>query len=82
MHADPQTLAREMVAEVDHPVAGRVRTIGAPVKFSHTPCRVEKAAPLLGQHARELLAEFGYNEIEIGRLVSSGAVLACPIAGS
>jgi crotonobetainyl-CoA:carnitine CoA-transferase CaiB-like acyl-CoA transferase len=82
MHADPQTLAREMVAEVDHPVAGRVRTIGAPVKFSHTPCRIEKAAPLLGQHARELLAEFGYNEIEIGRLVSSGAVLACPIAGS
>jgi crotonobetainyl-CoA:carnitine CoA-transferase CaiB-like acyl-CoA transferase len=82
MHADPQTLAREMVAEVDHPVAGRMRTIGAPVKFSHTPCRVEKAAPLLGQHARELLAEFGYNEIEIGRLVSSGAVLACPIAGS
>ena len=37
MHADPQTRAREMVVATDHPVAGRVETIGLPVKFGATP---------------------------------------------
>ena len=37
MHADPQTLAREMVVEVDHTRIGPMRTLGLPVKFSQTP---------------------------------------------
>jgi crotonobetainyl-CoA:carnitine CoA-transferase CaiB-like acyl-CoA transferase len=74
MHRDPQTLAREMVVEVDHPRAGRMRTLGLPVKFSRTPGRVHGPAPLLGQHSRAILAEAGYTEPEIDGLIERGIV--------
>jgi crotonobetainyl-CoA:carnitine CoA-transferase CaiB-like acyl-CoA transferase len=74
MHADPQTRAREMVTTVSHPVAGLVQTIGLPVKFSGTPGAIDQAAPLLGQHSTEILAEHGYSKDEIGALLREGAV--------
>ncbi|WP_340118533.1 CoA transferase [Pelagibius sp. 7325] len=76
MHADPQALAREMIVETDHPTAGRVKAIGLPVKFSATPGGVTRAAPLLGQHSRAVLAEAGFSKVEIDRMVAEGAVLA------
>ena len=75
MHADPQTIARDMVPELDHPKAGRMRTIGLPVKFSATPGGVNRAAPLLGQHTREVLAEAGFGEVEIDAMIASGAAI-------
>ena len=76
MHQDPQTLAREMVVEVEHPEAGPVRSIGLPVKFSQTPGVLDRPAPLLGQHSREVLAEEGYTAAEIDALVASGVVVS------
>jgi crotonobetainyl-CoA:carnitine CoA-transferase CaiB-like acyl-CoA transferase len=73
MHAHPQTIARDMVPVVSHPVAGDVQTIGLPVKFSATPGKVAQAAPLLGQHTREVLSQAGYSDAEIDTLVSEGA---------
>jgi crotonobetainyl-CoA:carnitine CoA-transferase CaiB-like acyl-CoA transferase len=70
MHADPQTIARDMVPEVDHPVAGTVRTIGAPVKFHGTPGGVKRPAPLLGQHTHEVLAEAGFSAEEISAILA------------
>ena len=57
--ADPQVLAREMVAEVDHPVAGPMRTLGTPVKLSATPGGVSRPAPLLGEHTTAVLSVLG-----------------------
>jgi crotonobetainyl-CoA:carnitine CoA-transferase CaiB-like acyl-CoA transferase len=57
--SDPQTLERGMVVELDHPRAGRIRALGPPVKLSATPAAVERAAPILGQHTEEVLAELG-----------------------
>lgn len=74
MHADPQVRAREMVVEVDHPSAGEMKTIGLPVKFSETPGGVRRPAPRLGEHAREVLREYGYDDEEIEKLLKSGAV--------
>lgn len=53
---DPQVLARDMVAAVDHPVAGRVRTLGVPVKLDDTPGGVRTAAPGLDQHGPAIRA--------------------------
>jgi len=52
--ADPQILARGMVAEVRHVKAGRQKTLGVPIKMSATPGSVRRAAPTLGQHDEEL----------------------------
>ena len=79
MHHDPQTLARHMVTEVEHTTLGPVKTLGLPVKFSQTPGKVATAAPLFGEHTREVLAEFGYSEDEIKALVAEGAVAALKI---
>jgi crotonobetainyl-CoA:carnitine CoA-transferase CaiB-like acyl-CoA transferase len=76
MHDDPQTIARKMVVEVDHPTAGAVKTIGLPIKFSATPGGVARAAPLLGEHSREVLAEAGYAVAEIEQLVAGRAAIA------
>lgn len=74
MAADPQVLAREMVIEVDHPKAGRVKAIGHPVKFSETRAESKRPAPLLGQHTREVLADLGYDDARIDELAREGAI--------
>jgi crotonobetainyl-CoA:carnitine CoA-transferase CaiB-like acyl-CoA transferase len=73
MAADPQTLAREMVVELEHPRAGRTRALGLPIKFSATPGRVARPAPCYGEHTREVLGEFGFAAPEIEALFASGA---------
>jgi crotonobetainyl-CoA:carnitine CoA-transferase CaiB-like acyl-CoA transferase len=76
MAADPQTVARQMVVELEHPRAGRTRALGLPIKLSATPGKVTRAAPLLGQHTREVLGEFGFSSEEIDGLLASGAAVA------
>jgi len=55
--ADPHAEARGMVQEYDHPVEGRARVLGFPVKLGRTPARVRRHPPLLGEHNEELLGE-------------------------
>jgi crotonobetainyl-CoA:carnitine CoA-transferase CaiB-like acyl-CoA transferase len=76
MLADPQVRARQMVVELDHPRAGSVPALGLPIKFSDTPGSVRSAAPLLGQHTREVLRSLGYSDAQVDALVHEGAV-AC-----
>jgi crotonobetainyl-CoA:carnitine CoA-transferase CaiB-like acyl-CoA transferase len=71
MHGDPQTLARDMVVTLDHPVAGATKAIGLPVKFSGTPGSVRRPAPLLGEHTEEILTELGYMDTDGERHATS-----------
>jgi crotonobetainyl-CoA:carnitine CoA-transferase CaiB-like acyl-CoA transferase len=74
MHADPQTLARQMIVETTHPTAGQVRTIGLPIKFSDTPGGARRAAPLLGQHTREVLRDHGFSDTQIDQMAALGGI--------
>jgi crotonobetainyl-CoA:carnitine CoA-transferase CaiB-like acyl-CoA transferase len=73
MLVHPQTRARDMVLAVDHPVAGKVETIGMPAKFSATPTEIVTPAPLYGEHTREVLSEAGLSKSEIDALIAEGA---------
>jgi crotonobetainyl-CoA:carnitine CoA-transferase CaiB-like acyl-CoA transferase len=64
-----------MMPTVDHPVAGAVTTIGAPVKFSQTYACIKAAAPTLGQHSREILEELNYSSLEIEQLIQDKIIL-------
>ncbi|WP_418315708.1 CaiB/BaiF CoA transferase family protein [Piscinibacter sakaiensis] len=74
MASDPQTLAREMVVDLDHPVAGPTKALGVPVKFSATPGNIRRPAPTFGQHTREVLREHGFGAAEIDALREAGAI--------
>jgi len=74
VYADPQVRARRMMEEVEHPTAGRVKSIGMPVKLSETPGAIRRPAPTLGQHTDEILRELGLSDAEIAELRRSKAV--------
>ena len=69
-----QSKARQMVVETEHPIAGRVRTLGNPVKLSRNQASMDRPAPSLGQHSREILHEFDFPDGEIDDLLSCGAI--------
>ena len=65
----PQVLQRDMLIEVDHPTAGKVRMAGIPVKFSVTPATVRLPPPLLGEHNETILKSWlGLSADSIGEL--------------
>jgi formyl-CoA transferase/CoA:oxalate CoA-transferase len=75
--AHPQVAARGAIVESDHPVAGRVRSVGPPVRMSDTPGRVRTPAPLLGEHTEEVLSSrLGLTAAEIARLRGAGVIRA------
>jgi len=69
-----QTLARGMVVDLQHPQAGPTKALGCPIHFSDTPTQITRAAPMLGQHSRELLHEYGYSDEEIDRFAADGVI--------
>ena len=50
-------VARRMIREIEHPVAGNMKVIGSPVNLSETPPEVHSPAPMLGQHTESILSE-------------------------
>jgi formyl-CoA transferase/CoA:oxalate CoA-transferase len=74
LFSDPQVLHRQLVIEMEHPRAGRIKQTGVPLKLSETPGRITMPPPLLGQHAGQILRELGYSVEEIGTLCDRGAI--------
>jgi crotonobetainyl-CoA:carnitine CoA-transferase CaiB-like acyl-CoA transferase len=70
----PQTLSREMVVDLVHPQAGATKALGCPIHFSKTPTRIDRPAPMLGEHSRELLREYNYSDAEIDAFLAAGVI--------
>ena len=69
---DEHLAARDFFWDAPHPVAGPVRQIGSPMRFSRTPVQRAGAGPILGADTRAALLEAGYAEDEIDALVAAG----------
>ena len=69
--ANEQVVARGLIAEFDHPGIGRVRQAKPAAEFGGTPARAPSAAPKVGEHGAEILAELGYARSDIDRLAES-----------
>ena len=65
---DPQVEARGMIVEMDHPVAGKIRVAGSPLKLSDTPVQYNRRPPMVGEHSVEVLSELGLSADEIAAL--------------
>jgi crotonobetainyl-CoA:carnitine CoA-transferase CaiB-like acyl-CoA transferase len=72
---DPQVRHLGLVAEVEQPGAGKVKMLGFPARASATPPRIDRPAPLLGQHTAEVLGELGLSREEIDRLAAASVIV-------
>lgn len=64
--ADEAMLSTGVLCELDHPTAGRVRTIGTGVRLSETPARPGSAAPRVGEHTAEVLSRLDLSSQTLG----------------
>ena len=70
----PEMLLRQRLSQIPHPAAGFVPNIESPLNLSLTPVVDPVAAPLLGQHTKEVLAKtLGYDDARIAALAEGGA---------
>ena len=69
---DPQTVARDLVAETEHPVLGTVRQIRSPLRVDG-PLPELRLAPRRGEHTREVLVgHCGYSDADVDELAAAG----------
>jgi len=72
---DPQALANDFFAEVDHPSGRKLKLVTTPVNFTHNPASLYAPCPELGQHTEEILLELGYSWEDIAGFKEKGVIL-------
>ena len=70
---DPVLMKNEIILEMEHSKAGKIKVLGNPVKMSETTVKYRQA-PELGAHNEEILTGLGYSETEIAKMKESGAI--------
>ncbi len=69
---NPQALANDFFAEIDHPTLGKIKLVASPVKFHEDPASVRTPAPDVGQNTEEILLDLGYSREDIAELKEQG----------
>jgi crotonobetainyl-CoA:carnitine CoA-transferase CaiB-like acyl-CoA transferase len=73
--SDQQVLQRGMVVEMDHPLYGKTRTLGTPIKLDGAMGLAVAPAPRLGEHTNEILtAMLKYSNVKVAELRATGAI--------
>ncbi|MBK6561646.1 CoA transferase [Candidatus Amarobacter glycogenicus] len=65
MWNDPQVVANEFLEEYDHTLLGPLRGPAPIIRMTGTPTRIQRAAPALGEHTADILAEVGFTAEQI-----------------
>ncbi|WP_382308619.1 CaiB/BaiF CoA transferase family protein [Herbiconiux sp. UC225_62] len=71
---DEQIAHNGTFIEYEHPTEGLIKTPGFPYKLSETPARIDRGAPLTGEHTREILGELGLDAARVDALLGAGVV--------
>ena len=71
---DPQIIERELFKEMNHPIAGTIKQIGFPIKFSETQGEIYSHSPILGEHTDEILSQLDYSNEDIDQFRKSGII--------
>jgi crotonobetainyl-CoA:carnitine CoA-transferase CaiB-like acyl-CoA transferase len=74
----PQVIANEILWESEHHLAGKLRQARPAARFSATPTSLHRGGPGLGEHTEETLAEIGYDEDTIARMLAAGVIGTFP----
>jgi crotonobetainyl-CoA:carnitine CoA-transferase CaiB-like acyl-CoA transferase len=75
----PQLRARGFLEEASHPVVGSLPTMSAPFRYASVEHWLARAAPVLGQHNAEILAELGYDEDQVAELAAENVIGERPL---
>jgi crotonobetainyl-CoA:carnitine CoA-transferase CaiB-like acyl-CoA transferase len=71
---DPEMRERGLLVEQHHPKLGRFEHFGTTISFSDTPGRIWGPPPVVGQHTREILRQYDFDDDEIEKLLAGEAV--------
>src|SRR5690606_24974543 len=69
MPKDPYLVETGFFHHYSHPVAGPMITPSSPLRYSATPASIRRPPPMLGEHSREVLREFGFSAEEIAAVL-------------
>ena len=81
IHNDPQVIANDLLFEMDHPIAGRLRQPRPIGKFEGTPTEIRRGAPGYGEHSAEVAREIGLDESAIAQLERDGILIDGSLQG-
>jgi crotonobetainyl-CoA:carnitine CoA-transferase CaiB-like acyl-CoA transferase len=82
IHSIPEAVTQEQVVfnafvtDVEHPTLGVIPQLRPVIELADTPGEIAAPPPLLGEHSVEILAEAGYAQGDIDRMLEEGVILA------